>query len=207
LDELAIYDFGGAGPGGIPAAPDATRCSPGVLAVYRFKEGRYYKESAYTSLATPGTNRAGEYFSPPIHLGSCRIKSLAWTQVVPRGLKAPLPPDPPSPAPPSQPGVDGDDASGDNPGDGRILLELVNASGRDYLDDLAGQPIAQTFSSPASSPVERLVNAPFRLHAVFQPNLADKNNTPILDPLALDDVTVVYEPLGGRRITAWEDSR
>jgi hypothetical protein len=54
------------------------------------------------------------------------------------------------------------------------------------------------------SRVARTVDAPFRLHAVFQPNLADKDNTPILDPVSLDDVTVVYEPVGGRRLVSWE---
>jgi hypothetical protein len=29
----------------------------------------------------------------------------------------------------------------------------------------------------------------------------------ILDPLVLDDVTVIYEPMSGRRITAWDDFR
>jgi hypothetical protein len=193
FDELAMYDFGGAGPGGVPAATSDTRASPGVLAAARFKEGRYYKESDYSGpIATPGANTAGEYSSSPIPPGACRIRALPWTQVLPRGLQLPLPPG-------GQPGVDGD------PGDdGRIILELADASGSDYLEDAAGQSIAQAFTSPASSPVARTVNAPFRLHAVFQPNLADTLNTPILDPLSLDDVTVLYEPLGGRRILVWE---
>ncbi len=196
FDELAIYDFGGAGPGGIPAASDESKGSPGILAANRFKDGRYYKESIYAGLAaSAGTNTAGEYFSPPIRLGGrCRIKALAWTQVVPRGLKAPFPG--------GQVGVDGDPG----PDDGRILLELADASGGDYLNDASGKPINATFRDPASSPVGRTVDAPFRLHAVFQPNLADPDNTPILDPLALDDITVVYEPVGGRRIVSWEAS-
>jgi hypothetical protein len=193
FDELAFYDFGGAGPGGIPAALPATLDSPGVLAAERFKEGRYHKESAYTGLIdSSGTNKAGEYFSPPIRVGPCHIKALAWTQVVPRGLRAPLPSG-------GQPGVDGDPGE-----DARILLELVDATGGAYLDDDDGTPINSGFGDPASSCVGRTVNAPFRLHAVFQPNLDDKDNTPILDPLALDDVTVVYEPAGGRRILTWE---
>jgi hypothetical protein len=220
FDELAIYDFGGATlpppppPSILPSTPASadTLASPGVLAANRFKEGRYYKESAYPAagLAVPvgadldgdllPDRRAAEYFSPLIHLGACRILALAWTQVVPRGLKAPFP----LSSPPSQPGVDGDRDDGDNPGDGRILLELADALGESYLKDAAGQPLDKTFASPASSPVDRMVAAPFRLHAVFQPNLADKENTPILDPLALDDVTVVYEPLGGRRLLTWE---
>ncbi len=187
FDELAIYDFGGAGPDGIPEATLDTLDSPGVLAANRFKEGRHCKESAYPAagLAVPlgadldgdlfPDRRAPEYFSPPIRLGSpSRIRALAWTQVVPAGLPA-----------------------------GRILLELADPSGGDYLTDASGKRIDQTFDCPAWSPVARTVDAPFRLHAVFQPNLADKENTPILDPLALDDVTVIYEPAGGRRIVAW----
>jgi hypothetical protein len=180
FDELALYDFGGAGPSGIPAATSDTLASPGVLADNRFKEGRYYKESGYPAsgglLQAPGPLRnAGEYFSPSISLGPCRIRSLAWTQVVPAGLP-----------------------------DGRILLELTDAMGGDYLKDASGKPIDQTYDRPTASPVARAVNAPFRLHAVFQPNLADKNNTPVLDPLALDDITVVYEPPEGRRLLTWE---
>jgi hypothetical protein len=190
FDEVALYDFGGAGPDGIPAAAADTLESPGVLAANRFKEGRYYKESYYAGLTA--ANKAAEYFSPPIRLGPSRIKALAWTQVIPRGLQAPL-------LAGGQPGVDGDPG----PDDGRILLELADALGDDYLMDAAGQSINQAFSRPASSSVDRTVNATFRLHAVFQPNLADLGNTPILDPLALDDVTVVYEPLGGRRILTW----
>jgi hypothetical protein len=193
LDEVALYDFGGAGPGGMPAAPSASVASPEVLAANRFKEGRYYKESAYAGLiASSGSNTAGEYFSPLIRLGGpCHLKAIAWTQVVPRGLKAPLPVG-------GQAGVDGDPGE-----DARILLELADASGGDYLKDVAARPIDGTFRSPAFSFVQRTVNAPFRIHAVFQPNLADPGDSPILDPLALDDVTVVYETIGGRRILTW----
>jgi hypothetical protein len=238
FDELAIYDFGGGEPvqggaGVFAAATSDTLASPGVLAARRYKDGRYYRESDYPAsgglrTAMGPLRNAAEYFSPPIRLGPCRIKALAWTQVVPSGLKAPLPlPPPPSqpavdedredgdnpeaplplPPPPSQPGIDGDPDGGDNPGDGRILLELADISGGSYLDDASGKPIDRTYDRPALSQVERSVAAPFRLHAVFQLNLADKDNTTILDPLALDDVTVVYEPLGGRRITLWEESR
>ncbi len=198
FDELAIYDFGGATyTAGVstPATP-ATLATPGVLAAHRFKEGRYYKESTYPTsggllTALGALRNAGEYFSPLIRLGPCRIQALTWTQVVPRGLKAPLPAE-------GQAGVDGD------PGDdGRIILELTNASGGDYLQDTAGRRVSSVFHNPASSPVDRTLNASFRLHAIFQPNLADKANTPILDPLALDDITVIYEPLGGRRILVW----
>ena len=88
---------------------------------------------------------------------------------------------------------------------GRIVLELADASGSDYLRDVQGAPIDQAFEHPSFSPVARVVDAPFRMHAVFKPNLADPDNTPILDPLALDDVTVLSEPLAGRGILAWAE--
>ncbi len=47
----------------------------------------------------------------------------------------------------------------------------------------------------------RVPAVPFRLHAVFHPNPQDLD-TPILDPLALDDLTLVYQPAAGRRILA-----
>jgi hypothetical protein len=62
-----------------------------------------------------------------------------------------------------------------------------------------------TFMNPAASRVNRTPAGPFRLHAVFLPNLADPGNTPILDPLALDDVTLRYEPAGGQAILSWEE--
>jgi hypothetical protein len=202
FDELALYDFGGAGPGGIPAATSDTLESPEKLAANRFREGRYYRESAYPDtgglVQPPGPARkAGEYFSPLIRIGACRIRAIAWTQVVSRGLRAPLPPS-------GQPGIDGDLGP-----DGTILMELTDGSGGNYLEDASGRRITQTFDRPASSLVERTVNAPFRLHAVFKPNLnvppgGSLDNTPILDPLTLDDITVVHEPLGGRRLLAWE---
>ncbi len=194
FDELAVYDLGGAGEGGIPAADLPTLASPGILALTRFREGRYYRESEYPASGgmgvAPGLLRnAGEYVSPLIRLeGPSRITALAWTQIVPAGLRAPLDAGP----------------------DGEVILELLGENpevpGAEYLRDIGGIPIARTFSSPAFSRVDRIVSVPFRLHAVFKPNLAEKDNTPVLDPLALDDVTVVYEPAGGRRILSFSDS-
>ena len=45
FDEMALYDFGGATLGA--PAPPATLLSPGTLASNRFRQGRYYRESAY----------------------------------------------------------------------------------------------------------------------------------------------------------------
>jgi hypothetical protein len=173
LDEFAIYDFG-PGPGAMTQAA--------VLAQTRFPDGRFYKESTYGKLPDP-TNTAGGYFSAPIDLGTVRIRSLAWTQIVPPGLKVPADPGP----------------------DGRILLELTDEAGTGYLMDAAGTAIDTGFTQAQGQAVGRPISAPFRLHAVFQPNLDNPLETPILDPLALDDITVVYQPVTGARVMGWRE--
>ena len=105
--------------------------------------------------------------------------------MVPRGLRAPLPAG-------GKAGVDGDAG----PEDGRIEMELSNLAGDDYATDIL------RFVDSAHSPVNR-IPGPFRLHAIFRPNLADMANTPILDSLTLDDVTLLYDPPGGPRILGW----
>jgi hypothetical protein len=192
FDEFAAYDFGGFVPEGRSAE---SLNAPADLALTRFREGRYYKESDYTDLvdSNSANKKAGRWFSPRIDLGASRILSLSWTQVVPRGLKAPLDAD-------GRAGIDGD------PGpDGRVSLELSDLVGNGYAPDARGVLIDARFTDDVLSRINRPVSSPFRLHAVFQPNLADKDNTPILDPLALDDITILYEPVGGRTILRWEE--
>lgn len=192
FDEFAIYDFG----------PDveAAITSFEKLAQERFERGRYYKESAYPEsgglLTPPGpARRAATWFSAPIDLGLVHIRALAWTPVVPRGLRAPagtLPED------------------GDAGPDGRVVLELAEPGvtvpalpGTAYKRDLSGAEIDTLFTNPAGQRVARQVSGAFRLHAVFQPNLSDPGNTAILDPLALDDVTLVYREPDRPLIDAW----
>lgn len=189
FDEFAIYDFGGAGPGGIPANPAGGL--PSHFARNRFVIGRYYKESGYLGLLdSSGSNHAGRWFSALVDLGEVRIRSLAWTQVVPRGLLSPRGSEP----------EDGDDAP-----DGRILLELADPMGEDYLHDAQGRPIDTAFEYAGGHRVGRGIASPFRLHAIFRPNLSDPENTPILDSLTLNDVTVFYEPLSGRTCSGWRE--
>ncbi len=182
FDELAIYDFN--------PDPALAAQSTQVLAQNRYKTGRYYKESTFAGLAAPG-NTAAEYFSAPIALGPVWISRLAWTQVVPRALKAPLPAG-------GTAGMDGDPGK-----DGRILLELANAAGNGYLTDDQGRAVNAGFTRAGGEALGRLVSSPFRLHAVFQPFLEDID-TPILEPLALDDVTVVYRPRISPRVLGWD---
>ncbi len=190
FDEFAIYYFGANNGDNAPIT------SAEDMALNRFNAGRYYKESAYVGLfASPGMNKAGRWYSAPIALGDARIRGLSWTQVVPPALRA----TPPVPD-------DGKPENWDPGPEGRIVLDLVD--GRDpegdaWVLDASGRAVDTLFTDPAWSRVARRLDAPFRLHAVFQPNLADPGNTAILDPLALDDVTVVYEPMAGRRILSW----
>jgi hypothetical protein len=173
------------------------------MALARFQRGRYYRESDFTTMAQALTSNcpAAQYFSPTLNLGTVRLKTLSWTPVVPRGLKSPLPPG-------GRAGIDGDGYGAD----GRIALAFIDTGALTYLKDVKGQPInadgagllddSGRFTNPGWSAVNRNVQAAFRLHAIFRPNV-DPVNTPILDPLALDDVTVAYEPLGGPRIVTW----
>jgi hypothetical protein len=203
LDEFALYDFGGAGPGGVPANPPGS--APSVFSSNRFSQGRYYKESAYAGLtASPGLNLASEYFSPSLRLdsGPSRIRLISWTQVVPKPLRAPVivwDDTDLAWVPVGTQGIDYD------PGPGAaISFELTDLAGSNYLTDASGASIDLAFRTSAGSALGRTVSQPFRLHAVFQPNLADTLNTPILDPLALDDVTILYEPAEGLRLLSWE---
>ncbi len=191
LDEFAIWDFGDGGTDAHHTCPQTW-----VLASTRYKEGRYYKESDYAGLtASAGMNKAGQYFSPPIRLGvGARILGLSWSQNVPRGLRGPLEQG-------RRPGLDGD-----NPPDGRIVFELADAAGTDYLRNLGGRAVDRLFINPALSPVGEQVGVPFRLHAVFQPNLdpATMQDSPLIEPMVLDDVTVTYRLPGGVRLLAWD---
>jgi hypothetical protein len=176
FDEFAIYDFGN----GADVAITRTE----TLALNRFVAGRYYKESAYAGLGAGG-NQAGEWFSAPIALGPARLTRLAWTQVVPRGLRSPGVPA-------------GRPEDGDAGPDGRVLLELVDLPGTGYA-------LPGTFGRDAGQPLARVVGAPFRLHAVFQSNLSDPLGTAILDSLSLDDVTLVYRDPGRSQLSSWRE--
>jgi hypothetical protein len=151
-----------------------------ILALSRYEAGRYYKEPGYAGIgATPSLNTAGRYLSAPIDLGRAWIRSLAWTQVVPPGATA----------------------------KGRILLELADASGTAYVADASGTPIDTAFTASGGQSLNRAVGAPFRLHAVFQPLLdpATMTQTPILDPLALDDISVTYRLSEDPLLAAWRE--
>jgi hypothetical protein len=82
-------------------------------------------------------------------------------------------------------------------------MELSNLTGTDYALDASGQAMDMTLTRSAASRVNRVPQGPFRLHAVFRPNLEDPNNTPLLDPPTLDDVTVLHDPPEGPGIRGW----
>ena len=120
---------------------------------------------------------------------------MAWTQIVPPGLKSPVPEGWPNPADPLKP-EDGD------PGpDGRIAMELVRSESAYLFDTL--------FTDPKGERIGQAVSGPFRLHAVFQPNLFDENgeaaNRAILDPLVLDDVTLTWRDPAQSPFRSWRE--
>ena len=183
FDEFAVYDPG-------PVTNPFSQAA--ALATLRYPEGRYYKESYYNPAsadplaqhpALPTFWRsAGEWFSAPIDMGrGARILGLSWTQIVPPELKP----------------------------KGRIGFDFSNPGGTAYAKDASGVSLGKLRTRDDWSPVNRKVNAPFRLHAVFQPMngvpSAVKDNTPILDALTLDDVTVAYRPAGGSPCGAWTE--
>ena len=55
--------------------------------------------------------------------------------------------------------------------------------------------------------MDRRVRGALRLHAVFQPNLdpVAKPNRAILDPLVLDDVTLIYRDLASSAFAGWRE--
>jgi len=186
FDEFAIYDVGSEGQVSVNRAE--------TLARKRFEDGRCYKESTYGGLEAPAaSNLAGRWLSAPLDLGSSRILRLAWTAVVPVGLRRPLP-DVAGTAEDSDPGEEG-----------RILLELADLTGRRYLEARDGGQIRRMFSLPEGDGVGRVVDRPFRISAVFQPNLEDLLEKAVLEPLVLDDLTVVYRPLSEPEVLSWEE--
>ena len=88
-------------------------------------------------------------------------------------------------------------------------MDLANTAATDYAKDTSGASLPGFRLQDAWSPLNQKVNAPFRLHAVFQPMYsvpsATKLNTPILDALSLDDVTVAYRPGTGSPCGAWNE--
>ncbi|GEM_PF-359239 len=240
FDEFAIYDLGSETVTAIAITEN--------LADNRFEAGRFYKESAYAGPAD-SSNRAGEYFSPLLSLGSTRLKRIAWTQVVPRALKPLSDPEGAAAAAEAdaaaalqrareelaaaleeqrtaqsafdQEGTQDNlnrlvqahdrahlarqafgaalyrfDALKIGPEDadagpeGCIVMELSDLAGRAYCQDASGRAVARTFTDSAGERIDRTVSRPFRLHAIFQPNLSDPLGTAILDPLVLDDITL-----------------
>ena len=91
-------------------------------------------------------------------------------------------------------------SAGDPVPDGRIALELADPGvqvpaipGQSYLKDRDGVPISTLFSQSQGELINRWITGPLRLHAVFQPNLSNPLVKPVLDPLALDDITLTFQ--------------
>ncbi len=167
FDEFAIYDFG------------RTENAVGNFALRRYRDGRYYKGSAYERLGVVADEQAPEYFSPRLSLppGSC-IRRVDWTFLAPTALP-----------------------------DDFLETALVSADASRYLGDPASSRsvTAPEWTTALQSWGPRLLvgREPFRLQAIFRRLTPIPYDVPIVDPPSLDDMTVVADPPGGPRILEW----
>jgi hypothetical protein len=182
LDEVAVYDFGGATLVSGIWVPDAAALdASGLLASSRWQDGRYYKGWRYNA---PGAGfllqEAASWHSAPVSLASgSRIHRVSWSWTRP----AALPDDYPE-------------------------VELVNPAATAHLwtaaQSRASRAPGWTFSKGSWSP-GRSVTAPFRVKVGFSrvTPAAPVAATPILESPTLDDITVLVVPPGGPGIRAW----
>ncbi len=186
LDEFGIWDFGGAPDGG-GAVPADTLLSPGILASGRYKSGRYYKGAAYKAPGDPAPtdDEAASWLSAPVFLpAGSLIRTIHWTWYRPVDLP-----------------------------DEYAELELVDPAGGQYL--FGGDPVRsrstqgrgwtperQEWDVRGTSPAGGL-----RLRVVFRRVTPLDSNTPILDSPVLDDLTLLYDPPGGLRLSSWAEAR
>jgi len=197
LDELAIWDFGGASVlagANIAAPPEVPVAVPKTLAEHRYAAGRYYKGCLYApAWSHPNLdNEAGAWISAPLPLpqGS-RLQEIRWTWYNPASYPAPAA-----------------DLSTDY-----AEVELLKPDLSDYLLgplDWASPDAASSRSALAAGAGPslqswrpgRLLPSPFRLRVLFErgnPTLVT-DDTPILESPVLDDLMIVYLPPGGLRL-------
>ena len=175
IDEFAIYDFG------------QDEASAAVLAANRYKEGRYYKGSAYSGLVDPYSPpvdaQAPSYFTAPIRLpAGAWLKRVSWTFHAGKDLP-----------------------------DDYAEVALVDPDGSGYLGEAGpdGSALTRSVKHPAWRPsaqswrVAREVSSPFRLQVVFRRDVPVDEDAPILDSPTLDDLTITYEIGRGPRLLSW----
>jgi len=202
FDEFGVWDMGGASE----AVPDGTAIpdggergsraavelwkgpdfSPGdvprTLASERYRDGRYYRGSAYGGIADPAArpalDQAASWLSAPIRLpADSRILAVSWTFRRPAELP-----------------------------DDFAEIALADLAGAGYL--LPGGR-CRSFQSPNWTASRQRwepdlqVPGPFRLQAVFRRPLPLNAATPILDSPSLDDLTVLHQPRDGPRLHAF----
>ena len=184
IDEFALYDFGGAS-GGSPA--DLwTLATPGILAQVRYREGRYYKGAVYNPPgAGPVADEAASFVMPPIRLPKASSpRNITWTWLLPQGFSS---------------------------SDYYAEVELLDPSGAAYLDGNAVRSRSSLglgwTADRQSWKVDRSLSGSFRTRVVFHGKTPADLNLPLLDSPVLDDLTFLYEPQGGCRISGWEEAQ
>ena len=156
--------------------------SANQLAASRYPEGRYTKGWQYSSLSSPpAPDQAGSWFSAPIPLPNGSVlRDVRWTWYRPPSLPQDYP-----------------------------EIELTATAGASYLwaESLSRSTMGSGWTVDRQSwKVNEALPGPFRAHVVFRRPAALSLSTPILDSPVLDDLTFLYEPPGGPRITSWEEA-
>ncbi len=190
FDEFAVWDFGGRdyNSSGDPTcfASFTPGSIPQDLALTRWREGRYYRGSAYARIPGPLTpvlgDQAAQWLSAPIRLpAGSRIRRVDWT--FRRASDLP-------------------ELAGDY-----VELALANLAGNDYA---SAESASRSTTAPAwthsrqSWDVSLPAPSAFRLQAVFRRLFPLPSEVPVLDASSLDDVTLVYQPPGGLALLFWQ---
>jgi len=185
LDELAIYDFGGAPAGGGIVPPDALLAAE-TLATSRYQAGRYYKGSGQAPGAGGAftTDPGPAWVSAPIRLppGSV-LQELRWTWNSPAAL----------------------------PSDYAEVETLkTDLSGWLGTEAASRSVLASGWAAPPAGAVQSwkvggVLSGPFRARVTFRRNVPGSitADTPILESPVLDDLTILYLPPGGMSLLAY----
>ena len=132
--------------------------------------------------AAVASDQAGAWFSAPLQLpGDAVIRQIHWTWHRPQALP-----------------------------EDYAELALTEAGATSYLWTPA---LSRSRTAPGWTPdrqrwdIGRTPPGAFRIQAVFRRDNPWDPGTPLLDSPVLDDLTVVYTPAGGPRLSGWSEAK
>ncbi len=180
FDEFAVYDFGGAGPGGSPANPPGT--VPTVFAGTRYEEGRYYKEADYRApgSAPLASGEAGSWVSAPVLLpAGVRLREIRWTWLRPQEL----------------------------PNDyAEVELLNLDATSHLWIPSQSRSTEASGWTPDRQDWVlDQVPTGSFRIRVVFRRSTPLATDQPILESPVLDDLSLFYT-LPNSGLLSWSGS-